>query len=433
MEASTTNPLERRLDLSVAIADIEKEVDKQLKRLGKTAKMAGFRPGKIPMNILKQQYGEQAHQDAFNEVLNRVFMDTVKAGNYNIVGRPQIEPKQSESTTHVEVTAIFEVYPEIVLNDLGTAEVERPTLEIADAQIDKTIEILRQQRVRYEPADRAAAKDDRVVIDFSGKKNGEPFEGGSASDYPLVLGQGTLLADFEKALEGMKAGESKSIDVLFPEDYFAKDMAGQSVNFEITLKQVMAPVLPTLDAEFAQGLGIKDGDLTKMREEIAANLNREVKRRIETQVKTQVMDALLKANPISVPKALIEMEIQRMRQNLVKELERSGMKTSDFPMQSELFVEQATRRVSLGIIVAEAIKAEKLEAQPQQVRTAIEDIAQSYESPDELIRWYYAQPQRLAEVEDVVSENNVVAWVLSKAKITDKPSDFDELMGRKIN
>ncbi|MBS1198948.1 MAG: Trigger factor [Proteobacteria bacterium] len=433
MEASTTNPLERRLDLSVAIADIEKEVDKQLRRLGKNAKMPGFRPGKIPMNILKQQYGEQAHHDAFNEVLNRVFMDAVKAGDYQIVGRPQIEPKQTESTTHVEVTAIFEVYPEIVLNDLAGAEIERPTLEIADAQIDKTIEILRQQRVRHEAANRAAAKDDRVVIDFSGKKNGEPFEGGAASDYPLVLGQGTLLADFEKALEGMKAGESKTIDVKFPDDYFAKDMAGQTANFEITLKQVMAPVLPVVDAEFAKNLGIKDGDLTKMREEIAANLKREVKRRIETQVKTQVMDALLKANPVNVPKALIEMEIQRMRQNLVKELERSGMKTNDFPMQDDLFVEQATRRISLGIIVAEVIKAEKLEAQPQQVRAAIEDMAESYERPDELIRWYFAQPKRLAEVEDVVSENNVVAWVLSKAKVTDKEADFDELMGRKTN
>lgn len=437
MEASATNPLERRIDLSVAIADIDKEMDKHLKRLGKKAKLPGFRPGKIPMNILRQMYGEQANQDAFNEVLNRVFQDVISSGKHRIVGQPEIEPKQdenkTENKTHVEVTAVFEVYPEFTLADISTSEIERPVLELGAAEIDQTIETLRQQRVRYELADRGASKDDRVVIDFVGTKNGELFEGGSAKDYPMVIGQGALLPDFEKALEGMKAGETKTFEVTFPQEYFAKDMAGQTASFEVTVKQVMGPVLPEINAEFAKTLGIKDGDLTKMRAEIESNLRREVMRRVETDIKSRVMDVLLAANPIRVPKALTNMEIRRMQQNLLKELEKSGMKTKDFPMQDELFLEQATRRVSLGIIVAETIKSEALEAKSQQVRAFIEDMAQSYEKPEELIRWYYAQPQRMAEVEDLVSENNVVAWVLSKAKVTDKPADFNELMGRNKN
>jgi len=431
MEASTPNPLERRLDLSVAIADVEKEMDKQLKRLGQKTKMPGFRPGKIPMNILKKQYGEQAYQDALNEVLNRVFQDAVAAGNHRIAGKPTIDPKNSDSTTHIEVTATFEVYPEITLGDLSSAEIVRPVLEIGEAEIDRTIEILRQKSVRYETADRAAAREDRVVIDFSGKVNGEPFEGGSANDYPLVLGEGTLLDDFEKAIEGMRAGESKTFDIVFPENYFLKDVAGKAATFEVKVKQVMAPILPEIDAEFAKRLGIKDGDITKMRSEIANNLKREVKRRIESEVKKQAMEALLQATPITAPKALTEMEIQRMQQNLIKELERSGMNAKDFPMQRELFAEQAARRVSLGLIVAHAIKAEGLEAKSQQVRAFVEEVAESYEKPDELVRWYYGQPQRLAEAEDLMSENNVVSWVLSKAKVTEKAADFEELMGRK--
>lgn len=437
MEASATNPLERRIDLSVAIADIEKEMDKHLKRLGKNARLPGFRPGKIPMNMLRQMYGEQANHEAFNEVLNRTFTEAIVAGNHRIVGQPQIEPKQSETQdenkTHVEVTAVFEVYPEFTLGDISAAEIERPALQIGDAEIDQTIDILRKQRVRYELTERTAAKEDRVVIDFTGTRNGELFEGGSAKDYPFVLGQGLMLPDFEKAVEGMKAGETKSFEIAFPQDYFAKDMAGQTAQFEVTVKQVMAPVLPEVNSEFAKTLGIKDGDLAKMRAEIETNLKREVKRRIEAHIKNQVMEVLLKANPIRVPKALVDMEIQRMRQNLVKELEQSGMKAKDFPMQAELFTEQATRRVSLGIIVAEVVKSQSLEAKPAQVRAFIEDMAQSYEKPDELIRWYYAQPQRLSEVEDLVSENNVMDWVLSKAKVTEKAADFDELMGRKKN
>ena len=432
MEATTAqaNELERRIDLSVALADVEKEMEQRLKRMGRNMKMPGFRPGKVPFNIVKQQYGAQAHHEVLAEELDRVFGEAVVAQKLRVAGYPRIEPKTSESTTHLEFSAIFEVYPEFVPGDMANAEVERPVLEVGEAEVGQTLDILRKQRVRYETADRAAQKEDRVVIDFLGKKDGEPFQGGSANDYPFVLGQGMMLPDFEQAVEGTKAGETKTFDMTFPADYFAKDMAGQTVQFEITVKQVMAPKLPEVDADFAKSMGIADGDVSKMRAEVEANLKREVKRRIESRLKDQVMEALLKANPISVPNALIENEVQRLMQAARQDMEQRGMKVKDMPIQPEWFADQAKRRVTLGLILAEVVRKEELQAKPEQVRALVEETAASYEQPEEVIRWYYAQPQRLSEVEGIAIENNVVAWVLGKAKVTDKAAVFDELMGQ---
>ena len=433
MEATTAqaNELERRVDLSIAIADIEKETDQRLKRTGKNVKMPGFRPGKVPLHIVKQQYGDQARHEVLSEQLDRVFGETVTTQKLRVAGYPRIEPKVSESTTHLEFIAIFETYPEFVPGDLSAAEVERPVLEVGEAEVAKTLDILRKQRVSYADTDRAAAKEDRVVIDFLGKKDGVPFAGGEAKDYPFVLGQGQMLPDFENAVEGAKAGESKTFDLAFPADYHAKDLAGQTVQFDITVKQVQSPVLPELDAEFATSMGIVDGDVAKMKSEIEGNLKREVKKRIEGKLKDQVMEALLQANPITIPGSLVEMEVQRLMQAARQDMEQRGMKTTDFPIQPEWFADQAKRRVALGLILAEVVKTEKLQASPEQVRTLVEETAQSYEHPEEVIRWYYAQPQRLSEVEGIAIENNVVAWVLSKAKVSDKAAVFDELMGQK--
>lgn len=427
----TTNPLERRLDLSVAIDALESAIEQRLKRMGRNMKMPGFRPGKVPFAMVKQQYGAEARHEALTEALNTAFGEAVVGQKLNVAGYPSIEPKASESTTHLEFSAVFEVYPEFALGDLSASSVERPVLEVSDAEVDKTQDILRKQRVRYSATDRAAAKEDRVVIDFLGKKDGEPFQGGQASDYPFVLGQGMMLPEFEAAVEGMKAGESKTFDMTFPADYFAKDLAGQTVQFEITAKQVMAPTLPEVDADFAKTLGIEDGDIAKMRAEIEGNLKREVKKRIEARLKDQVMDALVSANPIPVPNALVEMEVQRLIQNARQDMEQRGMKAKDFPIQPEWFADQAKRRVTLGLILAELVKSEKLQAKPEQVKALVEEAAQTYENPAEVVGWYYAQPQRLSEVEAVVIENNVVEWVLSKAQVTDKTVAFDELMGQK--
>ena len=433
MEATTAqaNELERRIDLSIAIENVEKEMDQRLKRMGKNIKMPGFRPGKVPFSIVKQQYGSQARHEVLSEELDRVFGETVTAQKMRVAGYPRIEPKASESTTHLEFSAIFEVYPDFTPADMSTAEIERPVLEVGAKEVDKTLDILRKQRVSYEDTDRAAAKEDRVVIDFLGKKDGEPFQGGQATDYPFVLGQGMMLPDFEKAVEGARSGEAKTFDLTFPADYFAKDLAGQTVQFEITVKQVQAPKLPEIDAEFARSMGIADGDVAKMRAEIEANLKREVKRRIEGKVKDQVMEALIKANPIATPNALIEMEIQRLMQAARQDMEQRGMKVADMPIQPEWFADQARRRVVLGLILAELVKSEKLQPTSEQVRAMVEESAQSYEHPEEVVRWYYAQPQRLGEVEGLAIESNVVEWVLGKAKVTDKAAVFDELMGQK--
>lgn len=429
--AQVKSSLERRLDLTVAIADLDKDVDQRLKRMGKNVKMPGFRPGKVPANIIKQQYGEQARHEALSDALDRAFGEAIKAQQLRMAGYPKIEPKSSESTTHVEFAAVFEIYPEIKLGDLTTVEIERPVLEVGAAEVDNTLAILRKQRVHYEPVDRAAATGDRVVIDFLGKKDGEPFKGGQASDYPFVLGEGAMLADFESAVVGLKAGEAKSFEITFPADYFAKDLAGQTVTFDISVKEVNESTLPEVDADFAKALGVEDGDVTKMRTEIETNLKREVKKRLQGKVKEQVMDALLKANPIEVPNALIEMEVQRLMQAARQDMEQRGMKSKDFSMQPEWFADQAKRRVSLGLILSEIVKVNDLHAKSDQVKAIVEDAAQSYEHPEEVVRWYYAQPQRLAEIESVAVEDNVVAWALASAKVVDKTMAFDELMGQK--
>ena len=432
MEATTAqaNALERRIDLSIAIAEVEKEMEPRLRRMGRNMKVPGFRPGKVPFAMVKQQYGDQARHEVLSEKLDRAFGEAVAAQNLNVAGYPRLEAKESESTTHMEFTAIFEVYPEIALGDLSTAEIEQPVLEVGAAEIEKTLDILRKQRVRYDAADRGAEKEDRVVIDFTGKKDGVAFQGGSATDYPFVLGQGMMLPDFETAVEGCKAVESKTFDLTFPEDYHAKDLAGQTVQFEITVKQVQAPRLPDVDADFAKMMGVADGDVEKMRAEVENNLKREVKRRIEARIKDQVMDALIKANPISVPASLVDLEIKRLMQTARQDMEQRGMKMTDMPLQPEWFADQAKRRVTLGLILAEIVKTESLQADPQQVRTMVEDLAASYEQPEEFVRWYFTQPQRLSDIEGVVLENNVVAWVLSKAKVTETPAVFDELMNQ---
>ena len=441
METNATTPateaapqpsvLERSLDLSVVIADLDNEIDQRLKRMGKNLKMPGFRPGKVPFNIVKQTYGHEAYADALNGALEKSFTEAVKAQQVRVAGSPKIEPKKTESETHLEFTAVFEVYPEIKVADLKDVEIERPVLEVGASELENTLNVLRKQRVSYEPVDRAAAKGDRVTIDFLGKKDGEPFQGGEAKDYPFVLGEGAMLADFENAVLGLKAGEAKSFEMTFPADYHAKDLAGQAVTFDITVKQVSEAVLPEIDTEFAKSLGIADGDVEKMRAEIETNLKREVKSRLKSRVKNQVMDALLKTNPIEVPKALVEIEIDQLIDNARQDMEqRSGKKMKDFPMQREWFADQAKRRVSLGLVLSEIVKVNELHAKPEQIKSVVEEAAQSYEHPEEVVRWYYAQPQRLAEIEGLVIEDNVVEWALSSAKVLDKAIVFDELMGQ---
>jgi trigger factor len=429
-EAPAPSALERRVDLSLTIAELDKDIDQRLKRLGKNMKMPGFRPGKVPAQIVRQQYGEQARNDALSEALGNMLSAAVASQQLRVAGSPRIKPKSSDSTTHIEFSAVFEVYPEITLSDLVGVEVEKPVLEVGGTEIDSTLEILRKQRVRYELVDRPAAAADRVSIDFVGKKDGEPFPGGQGKDYRFVLGEGKMLSDFENAVIGTRPGEAKSFEMTFPAEYFSKDLAGQSVTFDITVKEVGEPVLPALDADFAKALGIEDGDLVKMRAEIEENLKREVKKRLQARVTGNVMDALLAANPIEVPGALIHKEIERLMQVARQDMEQRGMKVKDLPMQPEWFADQARRRVSLGLILSEIVRLNELQAKPAQVKALVEEASQSYDHPEEVVRWYYAQPERLGDFEGTAIEANVVDWALARVKVLDKPVAFAELMGQ---
>lgn len=425
----TPSALERRIDISVSLADIEKEVDARLKRMARTVKMPGFRPGKVPMKIVAQTHGGQARGEAVGAAVEKAFGDKVRAENLRVAGYPSIEPRDGAVEGTLEFSAVFEVYPEIVVGDLAVATIERPTLTVGDAEVDKTIEVLRKQRTSFSTADRAAGEGDRVVIDFTGRKDGEVFDGGQAQDFPFVVGAGSMLKDFEDAVVGLKVGESKTFDMRFPDDYHAPHLAGQAVQFEITVKAVEAPVLPAVDTDFAKSLGVADGDVAKLREEVKGNLEREVKRRIQARVKDQVMNALIELTPIEVPKALVQAESSQLADNARRDLEMRGLKTKDIPVDPSWFTEQAERRVKLGLIMAELVKVNELHAKPDQIRALVEEMAQSYEDPSELVRWYYAQPERLAQAEAVVIEDNVVAWVSAKAATTDKDVAFDELMG----
>lgn len=425
----TSSALERRIDMTVAVADIEKDVEARLKRMSRTVKMAGFRPGKVPMKIVAQTYGQQARSEAIGAAVEKAFGEKVREQELRIAGQPQIEPGEKAEEGMLSFTAVFEVYPEVQPGSLADKEIARSVFTVGDAEVDQTIEVLRKQRTQYEAADRAAAEGDRVMIDFTGRKDGEEFEGGKAEDFPFVIGAGSMLKDFEEAVKGMSAGDAKTFEMTFPEDYHAEALAGQTVEFDIKLKAVEAPVLPEIDSDFARALGVADGDVTKLRDEVRANLEREVKRRIQARVKEQVMDALIEVTPIEVPKALTESEAGLLAENARRDMEMRGMNMKDIPIQSSWFTEQAERRVKLGLIMAELVKANELFAKPEQVKGVIEDMAQSYEDPAELVRWYYSQPDRLSQVEAVVIEDNVVEWALGQAKTTDSPISFDELMG----
>jgi trigger factor len=429
--ASTpTNPLERRLDITITRDTLEKATTERVRRMGRNARIPGFRPGKAPLSILHKQFGENARNEALSETLRAAFGEAIKAHNFNVAGLPHItENPDASDDTHLGFFAVFEVYPELTAVNLADAKIERPVLEVGAAEVEQTLEILRKQRIRYAPIDRPAEKEDRVVIDFLGKKtDGEPFQGGTAQDYPFILGRGMMLPDFEDAIMGLKVGEEKTFPLTFPEDYPGKEIAGQTVSFEIKVKQVMAPSLPAVDADFARAMGIEDGDIDKMKAEVEDNLKREVKRRIEARIQTQVMNALLTANPIPVPQALLNMETERLMQEAKKNLEARGMKVENIPGQQDWFAEQARRRVTLGLLFAQIVKQENLSASEDEIKALINDAAETYEKPEEVVSWYYADHHRLANVEALAVEKNVVRWALSRATVTDVPTAFDALM-----
>jgi trigger factor len=422
--------LERRVSMRVPLQDVERQVEAKLKQLARNVKMPGFRPGKVPMKIVAQTYGPQVRNEVLGDAVQKSFTDAVREANLRVAGYPKIEPnKEGTSAEALEFSATFEVYPEVKVGDLAAASIEQPSVTVDDAAVDRTIEILRKQRARFVAAERPARDGDRVTLDFHGTLEGQPFEGGQAENFVLTVGEGRMLPEFEAAVRGMAPAESKTFPVKFPDDYHGKAVAGKEASFALTVKGVEEPRLPELDAEFAKTLGVADGDVAKMRAEIRANVEREVKKRVEARLKNQAMDALLAATPVELPKSLIEMEAQQLVQRAAADLQSRGVKLEQVPLAPQHFEETARRRVALGLIIAELARAENLQPKPAEVRAMVEQEAQSYESPAEVVKWFYMQPQRLSEMEAMALEANVVKWILSKANVTQKEITFDELMG----
>jgi trigger factor len=426
----TVSALERRLNATIPQQAVRGQVAARLKHIGRTAKIAGFRPGKIPGKILEQHYGTEARQEALGEALQKSFFEAVQAQALKVAGDPEFTVKTNDwNAEEIEYSATFEVYPDVVLGDVAGESVVRSTFELSQADVDNTIATLRKQRASYAPVKRAAQNDDKVVIDFTGTLDGVVFEGGEARDYPVTLGSGRMLPEFEAAIVGMKVGETKSFDMTFPENYHGKDVAGKQVTFSITLNSVEGPVLPEVDAEFAKSVGIEDGDVTRLEDEIRSNLLREVTRRLKGRNKDAAMDALLKVAQFDLPRALVEWEMHRLMQQTAQEMEQRGMAVKGMQLPPELFRERAEKRVKLGLILADLVEKFELKAQPEKVRALVEDYAQSFEHPDEVVRWHYADPARYQEIENLVLEENVVDWVLARAKLTEQALAFAELMG----
>ncbi|MDO8351738.1 MAG: trigger factor [Gallionella sp.] len=426
----TVSALERRLNASIPQQALSGQIAARLKHFGRTAKISGFRPGKIPTKILEQHFGAQARQESLSDIVQRSFAEAVQANALRVAGDPSFEITTNNlDADEIGYSATFEVYPEVVLGDVGGVSVERSTYELSQTDVDNTIATLRKQRATYEAVARAAQNDDKVVIDFVGTLDGVVFQGGEAKEYPVTLGSGRMLPEFEAAIAGMKIGEVKSFDMTFPENYHGKDVAGKQVTFTITLNSVEAPVLPEVDAEFAKSVGVADGDVVKLEQEIRSNLEREVTRRLKGRNKEVAMDALLKVAQFDLPKALVQWESQRLMQQTAQEMEQRGMTTKNMQLPLELFRERAEKRVKLGLILAELVGKYNLQAQSEKVRALVEDYSQSFDHPEEVVRWYYADPARYQEIENLVLEENTVDWVFSRAQVTDKAVVFAELMG----
>ncbi len=428
----TLDKLERRITLTLAADLIQNEVASRLKKLSRTVKADGFRPGKVPMSVVAQRYGYSVQYEVMNDKVGQAFSDAVKQAKLRVAGAPRIAEKDGEVPEgHMAFDAVFEVYPEVTLGELSTAEVERVTSAVTDGAIDKTIDILRKQRRSFNqrPATEGAAEGDRVTIDFEGKIDGVPFDGGKAEGFQFLIGEGQMLEAFDKAVRGMKTGDSKTFPLQFPEDYHGKDVAGKEADFLVTLNKLEAQQLPPIDDAFAKSLGIVVGTVEALREDVRKNLEREVKSRVRARNKAAVMDALVKVAELDVPKVLVSAEVERMVAGARADLKNRGIKDAETaPIPAEIFQPQAERRVRLGLVVAELVRTNNLQAKPEQLQAHLEEMSQSYERPVEVVRWYLSDTQRMAEVEAVVIENNVADFVLASAQVTDKDLPFDELM-----
>ncbi len=429
----TLEKLERKITLTLPADVIQNEVTRRLKDVARKVKMDGFRPGKVPMSVVAQQYGYSVHYEVMQDKVGEAFATAANEAQLRVAGQPRITEKEGAPEGQLTFDAVFEVYPEVKIGDLSAVEIEKVSTEVTEAAIDRTLDILRKQRRTFaqRAADQAAVDSDRVTIDFAGKIDGEPFEGGKAEGFQFIVGDGQMLKEFEDAVRGMKTGESKTFPLAFPADYHGKDVAGKTADFLVTVNKIEAAHLPEVDEAFAKSLGIAEGTVEALRADIQKNLAREVRHRVLARNKQAAMDALSAAAELDLPKSVVQAELDRLVEGARADLKQRGIKDADkAPIPEDLFRTQAERRVRLGLVVAEVVRAHNLHATPEQIKTHIEDLAASYERPADVVRWYESDNRRMAEIEAVVIENNVTDYVLSQAKVTDKAVSFDELMGQ---
>ena len=429
----TLEKLERKITLTLSAQALQSEVESRLKRIARQVKMDGFRPGKVPMNVVAQQYGYSVQYEVMNDKVGEAFAQAANEAKLRVAGQPKITEKEGAPEGELQFDAVFEVYPEVKIGDLSSAEVEKVAADVNDAAIDRTVDILRKQRRTFAQRglDQAAADGDRVTIDFAGKIDGEPFEGGKAEGFQFLVGEGQMLKEFEDAVRGMKAGESKTFPLNFPADYHGKDVAGKTADFLVTLHKIEAPHLPEVNEAFAKSLGVDGGTVEALREDIRKNLAREVKFRLQARNKQAAMDALVAQAELDLPKSVVQAEIDRLVEGARADLKQRGIKDADkAPIPEDLFREQAERRVRLGLVVAELVRTHELQAKTEQIEAHLQDMAASYEKPADVVRWYKGDNRRMAEVEAIVIENNVAEFVLAKAKVTEKSVSFEELMGQ---
>jgi trigger factor len=431
VHVETLEKLERRITLTVPAQLINGEVESRLKKLARTVKADGFRPGKVPMSVVMQRYGYSVQYEVVNDRVGQAFADATTEARLRVAGAPRITQKDDAADGALAFEAVFEVYPEVKIGDLSQAEIERVSADVSDPAIDRTIEILRKQRRTFalRPKDEGAQETDRVTIDFEGKIDGEPFAGGKAEAFTFVIGEGQMLEQFDKAVRGMKVGHNKTFPLQFPADYGGAEVAGKEADFLVTMTKIEAQHLPEVNEAFAKSLGIKDATVDGLRADVKKNLEREVKFRVLARNKAAVMEALSKAAELDLPKALVAGEMQRLMASAREDLKQRGIKDAETaPLPEELFTPQAERRVRLGLVVAELVRQNNLQAKPEQLQKHIEEMSQSYEKPAEVMRWYLSDRQRMSEVEAVVIESNVAEFVLAQAKVSDKVLPFDELM-----
>lgn len=423
--------LERRFTMAIPVERVNSETETRLKKLARTVKMQGFRPGKVPMKMVASTYGPQVRSEVLGDEINRSFGEVVDANQIRVAGTPRVEPLPNPADqTKFEFVATFEIFPEVSFGDLSSMNVERPVVEITDADIDRTIDTLRKQRVTYTAKDSASEDGDRLIVDFKGVIDGQEFQGGSASDFAMVLGERRMLPEFETAAHGLKKGETRSFDLTFPEDYFGKDVAGKTATFTLTAKDVAAAVLPEVNTEFVKAFGVPSGDVAELRKEVKSNLELERKRRVFQAVREQVFKSLRAQANVEIPRSLIAEEAQRMAQNASQELQSRGAKGEAAQVSPSTFEPAATERVAMGLIVGELVRSKNLQATPDQVKALLAEQAQSYEKPEQVVAWYYQDPKRLGEFEAIALEQNVVDFVLKNAKVNDKSTSFSELIGQ---